>query len=110
MSQRSCVVNATVRPGGRGVQVTPTTVAYPSGCSAMVKMIVEITRMRDRKVVPSAILMPSSSALITAAYPNNGCAISLMTVEMVAMNPRLHALDGIYLFSNYVHKINVVII
>lgn len=68
MSQLTCAVNETAQLDGNDAQAHRTIVAYQNGCSAMEKMIAEITAMNCPKIVQFATAIQISNALTTDAF------------------------------------------
>lgn len=70
MNRPTCVANATVPLAGRDVQDNRITVAFPNGCSVMVKTIVAITVMNCQRIVPHVMRKRTSSVATIDVYPS----------------------------------------
>lgn len=68
MSQLTCAVSETAQLDGNDAQAHQTIGAYQNGCSAMEKMIAEITAMNCPKIVQFATAIQTSNALTTDAF------------------------------------------
>lgn len=95
MSRLTCADREIAQPAGSDAQDNPTTVAFPSGSSVMVKMIVEITATSCQKTAPFANLRLTSSARTIVAFPSNGRATLLTIAATVLMNPKPNAKENI---------------
>jgi hypothetical protein len=94
MSQLTCVDKEIVPLAGNVVPANQITDAFPSGCSAMAKTIVEIIVMRLQKIVQLVIPTQTSNVIIIVVYRNNGLVTLLMTVGMDQMKPRVFAKEN----------------
>lgn len=86
-NQHTCAVNATAQPAGRGVREKRTTDAFRNGCSAMERTTAETAAMSCHRIARHATPIPTSSAAITDAFRNSGCATTLTIAATVQMNP-----------------------
>lgn len=68
MNRRTCVVSVTVQPDGNVVLDSRTIVAYPNGCSAMVKTIAVITATNCQKIVHLVTAKLTLSAQTTVVF------------------------------------------
>lgn len=67
-SQHICVDSEIVRQDGNVVLVKVIIVAFPSGCSVMAKMIVEMDLMNYLNIVQNVLLKPTSNVAIIDVF------------------------------------------
>lgn len=83
MSQRTCAGRGTAPRDGRGVRASPTTDAFPSGCSAMVKMTAGMAAMSSPRTVPRVNRRRTLSARITGAFQSELLGKGSSQVDLV---------------------------
>merc|ERR1719412_49972 len=78
---------------GAAVLVMPTTAAFPNGCSAMEKMIVEMDQTNFRKIVQLVKKKETLNAKIEDVFLNAGSAILRMIVVTTRTSKRICAVN-----------------
>lgn len=94
-SRPTCVANETAPPDGSDAQDSRTTVAFPSGSSAMARTIVATTATSCRKTARFAKRKPTSSARTTGASRSSGRATLPTTAATAPMKLKHSARESI---------------